>query len=550
MVCIFATAALATTSIYVANADELGEAFDQYELLRDEGKYAESLVYAQKVLAIANQQVQQGQLNEDDPIIATFLNNLGTAYQRIGEPEKADDYLSQALAASERSLGDKDSATLARMTNLAVNRRMIGDLASSRELHDKAVDLSTQHLDTDDPVRSRVLLNAGRFYLRLNDFDRAEELTKASLTLEEGRRSGGNNNSQIADRLGILGMIQLFRGQLDDAAATLSKALDIYDTVPASNNLNRAAVERNLGVTYFRLGNQKKAVALLSRSFDATNAQSPPNSVEYVSQAITYARLLAMQRRCDDAIAVLQTIPFKELGDDYHGVSSKLSVLQGYAFVRLLGRHYGPAGEIMDDAIKLLDRSSHFSFPGIEPDLHFDAGCIYSFNGEADKADKHFSRCIQLFTSAYGEDSAQVAQARKNIAETKAASRMALEPDLLKSSRTLLQVALYFPMAVATDGHALFLGLYCLIMRALTKSWRWLWWLAIYLAFFAALTAMDFANPSGIVVSPTRQTPYVNLVRGSIVFVLGPLLHAALYLLYRLVSFGLRRALGNTTRTP
>lgn len=539
--CLIAAATQTAAGACLAYADELDDAFAQYESLKDNGRHEESLVYAKKALDIANFQVEQGHLDKDDPTLGTLLNNVGMAYQRIGNPQEADSYLLKGLSECERVLGDQDPRTLTRMSNLAANRRMIGDFASSKELHDRAVDLSSKHLDANDPTRSRILSNASIFYLQQRDLDKAEELQTASLEIEKARQASGQPSPRIADRLAKLGEVQNLRGKHADAAETLKAALQILRESPEKNAAEISSIEQSLGVTYYYLGDKQQALVLLDRSFNTARLTAIPTSEVYVNRASTYARLLALNHRLADAMAVIKTIPIAELGTDYSGVKSKLITLQTTAYVWFLDRRFTKAYSVIEEAIQLLNDSPNLSFPSVEPDLHLEAGLTYLMNGDKVKAEAHFTKAIHLQEKTYGENSEQVENVRQIISYARKEAERVLEPEWRRSVRQSLDYMLYLPLAIARDGTSFFLALFCLIMRALTGSWRWFWWLGAYLLIFTALTSLDLSNPNGISVAHGRAVKYVNLVRGSILFVLGPLAHAAIYGVFSLLRFGVRR---------
>ncbi|MBQ80420.1 MAG: hypothetical protein CMJ66_10350, partial [Planctomycetaceae bacterium] len=68
-----------------AQADELQDAYDQCDALKEQGKYQEALPFAQEAVRLG-----EVKFGKDDEFTAVFLNELGQAYDALGEYDKAE----------------------------------------------------------------------------------------------------------------------------------------------------------------------------------------------------------------------------------------------------------------------------------------------------------------------------------------------------------------------------------------------------------------------------------------------------------------------------
>ena len=85
-------AAIGVAWCRVGPADELREAYDQYEALVQAGKYNEALPFAQEALRLG-----VIQFGENGKTTGVFLNNLGRLYDDLGDYAKAEPLLKRAL---------------------------------------------------------------------------------------------------------------------------------------------------------------------------------------------------------------------------------------------------------------------------------------------------------------------------------------------------------------------------------------------------------------------------------------------------------------------
>jgi tetratricopeptide (TPR) repeat protein len=523
-----------------AFCNQLDELFHQYEAHRDAGRHQEMLASITQALSLAEEQVKAKELDSDDPILGSLLHNVGMAYLRLGKPAEADDYLSRGLSAAVNALGEDDPTTLLRMSMLAMNRRRLGQVGSAKSLHDRAVRLSLPRHDLDDVLRSTLYFNAGSFYLRLRELDKAEELIRSSLELENRRAANQRSNPKLASRLAALGDIQQLRGQLMEAADTFSKAIDICERFPELK-AEQIAIQFRLGTTLLYLHDYDKGGRLIKAAFETARQTGDLIGEAYTTRATSYARLLAKQKRYRDGIAVLDSIPFDELGDDYDGTAAKILILAAYSNVWCEGGHFDRATASANEAIALLKTTDDQSLAAIEIEARISAGDAYCLAGKRSEAEKHYARAIHLTGVLYGDKSSAVAGLSKRIAATRARATREWMPEWLEGiSEQLGATAEKFAilasllLSILFDINFLVIALLCVVMSSWTKSYAWFWWLAAYASIFAFLALIDLAYPKGIGVSTNYSIKYTALIAGNPFFPLAVSFVAGLVGLARL----------------
>ena len=181
---------------------------------------------------------------------ARALSNLGSLAQRVGEPNRAVDLFTQALAI-QRALGnDREAANS--LNNLGfVYSTDLADYGKSLSYHLDA--LAIRQRLGDKAAIALSFNNIGIVYGRLRTYDRALEYFEQALEL---RRQLGNK-PRIASTLNNIGDTFLDAGNLPRALQTQREALAIRATL--SDRSAIALSHRNIGLVLLRMHETDKA---------------------------------------------------------------------------------------------------------------------------------------------------------------------------------------------------------------------------------------------------------------------------------------------------
>ena len=233
---------------------------DKINRLNEQGKYAEAIPAAEKLLVII-----EGEKGPNHHGVAVCLNVLGGLYNSFGDYEKAEDKLKRALKIYQ-NLGVTDSPVLA--NSLGVLARVYmnkGEYRQAEPLAQEALKVREQSQGDDHFMVSTSLNTLGEIYLNLNEYDKAEPVLLRAIeirkkhenthslvislnnlcrlyynagyydsaeqlghtTLELGIFSLGKNHPHLAETLNLMGKIVAAEGRFQEAFQYMQQAQDI-----------------------------------------------------------------------------------------------------------------------------------------------------------------------------------------------------------------------------------------------------------------------------------------------------------------------------------
>ena len=139
-----------------AQADELQDAYDQYEALDEQGKYQQALPFAQEAVRLG-----EVKFGKDDKTTAIFLNNLGLLYDNLGDYDKVEPLYKRALEIKEKALGPDHPDVATGLNNLGSLYDTLGDYDKAEPLLKRALEIDEKALGPDHPstVTTRNSLN-------------------------------------------------------------------------------------------------------------------------------------------------------------------------------------------------------------------------------------------------------------------------------------------------------------------------------------------------------------------------------------------------------
>lgn len=182
---------------------------------------------------------------------ARALSNLGTLAQRMGDPNKAVDLFTQALAI-QRTVSGNDVQVANSLNNLGfVYSTDLADYSKSLSYHLEALAIREKTNDKGSIALS--LNNIGIVYERLHDYSHALSYFNRALTL---RREAGNK-ARIAATLNNIGDTYLEQG--DPAKALVAQKEALALRLEVNDKSAVALSHRNIGTIYVKQGKLEEA---------------------------------------------------------------------------------------------------------------------------------------------------------------------------------------------------------------------------------------------------------------------------------------------------
>ncbi len=192
---------------------------------------------------------------DDQPLVRAALTAVvGRVYQNLGNWEKAETHLTEALAL-QRRFDPGDDATVARRANdLAVVLRLRGKLAEAELLYREALDriggCRSRHPDS--------LYITSNLALLLTDTGKLEE-AEALISCRLENRGPRPQDAETATVLNKLAVLRYRQGRLEEAAALFREVLVIRLGVNGREHTRFAATLNNLGKVYLDMGEYEGA---------------------------------------------------------------------------------------------------------------------------------------------------------------------------------------------------------------------------------------------------------------------------------------------------
>src|SRR4051812_40375998 len=146
---VIAFALVCTGNAAAQKSDELARAsalVQQVLQLYDQGRYADAIPLARKVLAILEKV-----LEPDHPDVASSLNNLASLYSKQGRYAEAEPLLKRSLAIFEKALGPDHPNVASSLNNLALLYYAQGRYAEAEPLLKRSLAISEKALGLDHP---------------------------------------------------------------------------------------------------------------------------------------------------------------------------------------------------------------------------------------------------------------------------------------------------------------------------------------------------------------------------------------------------------------
>lgn len=124
-----------------AQSKAMDEAYDQFDKLEAQGKYAEAIPHAKRFIELAGQE-----FGESHQYYAAGLSNLALLYHLQGRYAAAEPLYKRSLAIDEKTLGPEHPSVARSLNNLAGLYYFQGQYAAAEPLHKRALAIKEKAL--------------------------------------------------------------------------------------------------------------------------------------------------------------------------------------------------------------------------------------------------------------------------------------------------------------------------------------------------------------------------------------------------------------------
>ncbi len=225
----------------------------------DPGNTKGNAITAKELLDQGVEKVSR-ELKEQPLVQAKLLDTIGGLYLTVGDYERAQSVLENALTLRRQSLNAQHPDVAESLNHLAAVAYEKGDFAGSETMYREALDLRRKLLGTTHLSVADSMTGLGRALVALGKFTEAEPLIRYALALR--RNQLGPDHKDVAESLHRLGRLLGEQGKFGEAADTYRQAFAINRKLYGSEHPGTAASLNNLAVMLQQLGDYAGAESL------------------------------------------------------------------------------------------------------------------------------------------------------------------------------------------------------------------------------------------------------------------------------------------------
>lgn len=202
---------------------------------------------------------------KEHTVVATILNNLGLAWQALGDPKNAMEYYKRALAIDEHNYGSEHPSIARDLNNLGLAWQGLGDASKAKEYYQRALTIGEKTSGFKHASLAKYLNNLGEVYRELGDPLKAMQFFESALAIDEN--TYGSEHPNVARDLNNLGLAWQALGEANKAMEYHKRALAIDEKTYGSQHPSVARDFNNLGLAWQALNDPKKAVDYFQQAY-------------------------------------------------------------------------------------------------------------------------------------------------------------------------------------------------------------------------------------------------------------------------------------------
>ena len=273
-------------------------------------------------------------LTSEPAIQAELFQTLGSIYRQLGQLERADTLLRDALKGRTTVNGDSSAERAASLVALANLRTDQADYAAAESLARAAVSLSSATLPPSHPQVAEATEALGRALTDKGDYDAAIPVL---LDAVRKRESAGEESVEYASSVYELANANFYAGHYDVSDSLNRLVLGVHRRVYGERHPSVSDDLINLGASQFERGNYVEAERFYREAFAITLAHYGNDHYKTASNLTMIGRSLVRQQRFDEAVAALtQALAIRErvYGPVHPNVASTVNELGSVALQR------------------------------------------------------------------------------------------------------------------------------------------------------------------------------------------------------------------------
>ncbi|KJV89685.1 tetratricopeptide repeat protein [Rickettsia bellii] len=245
------------------------------------GDIFKGLKYLRKALKM-NQALYQG----NHPAIANSLNNIGAAYNTLGDIAKGLEYYEKALKMNQTLYQGNNLYIAISLNNVGEAYRNLGNTTKALIYHQKALKIFQVLYQNNHHYIAAALNNVGQVYQDSEDNFKGLQYLEEALKMFQKLYQG--NHPCIATSLNNVGLACRDLGDNSKGLQYLEEALKMFQELYPSNHSYIAALLNSIGLSYKDLGNPAKALIYYKGALEIYQTLYQDNPLHIVSMLNTF----------------------------------------------------------------------------------------------------------------------------------------------------------------------------------------------------------------------------------------------------------------------
>ncbi len=290
----------------------------------------------------------------DQPEVRARMQRLlGSVQGDLGLYDRAEPLLLAALESHRAAHGEGHPEVRASLVSLARLQMGNGDPVAAAEYYRQGLAAADAADDVSPRVRADLQFELGSVLASLGQLEEAEALLAEAV---EVRAGAGEVSMEVAQNLNVLGGLQYRQGRLNDAAATLGRAVEMVGEILGPEHPQTSIMTQNLGLVLHGAGRSAEAEPLLRAAVDGLRASVGPDYPFLVAANKTLANAVDAQGRFDEAEALyLESLELARRLEI--GPRDLAAVLHDYGLALLGVERFDEAVPYLEEAVAM-DRAS------------------------------------------------------------------------------------------------------------------------------------------------------------------------------------------------
>ena len=240
------------TMLYGENSKEVADLYnDQGFVFEKMGEHEKALEFLEKALTIKqkSQKVNIG--------VGKILINLGLVYQGMEKYDKSLEYFNEALTTFQNIYG-KICHDMTRIKNMIGGVYLLKkEYIESLKFLEEAWAFTKELSGVKSLAISDVFFNLGKCYWNTKNFEKAKNFLRDAKKLR--KKILGDNHIEVAEVRNVLGCLYLDLLEFEKARRNMHVALKIFKKVLGKTHLHIAELYNNYGYIHTKLNHLKKA---------------------------------------------------------------------------------------------------------------------------------------------------------------------------------------------------------------------------------------------------------------------------------------------------